>query len=116
MPPVSAPKEGKINFDRPSTKHGRVTLRPRAVLPPSGPGEDPFRGLAKISALGIKVSNHRAWHGVALNVAMDLEPFGRIDPCGYAGLRTIDLRSLGVQVAWPDAAHALARQLALRLA
>lgn len=87
-----------------------------AVLPPSGPGEDPFRGLAKISALGIKVSNHRAWHGVALNVAMDLEPFGRIDPCGYAGLRTIDLRSLGVQVAWPDAAHALARQLALRLA
>jgi len=49
-------------------------------------------------------------------VAMDLEPFGRIDPCGYAGLRTVDLRSLGVQVAWPDAAHALARQLALRLA
>lgn len=87
-----------------------------AVLAPTAPGEDPFRGLGKISALGIKVSNHRTWHGVALNVAMDLEPFGRIDPCGYAGLRTVDLRSLGVEVPWAEAADALARQLARRLA
>jgi lipoyl(octanoyl) transferase len=59
-------------------------------------GADRFAGLAKIAALGIKISNHRAYHGLALNVAMDLEPFSRIDPCGYAGLRTVDLRSLGV--------------------
>jgi len=87
-----------------------------AVLAPAPPGEDPFRGLGKISALGIKVSNHRTWHGVALNAAMDLEPFGRIDPCGYAGLKTVDLRSLGVEVSWADAADALAHQLARRLA
>jgi len=77
---------------------------------------DPFHGLGKIAALGIKVSNHRTYHGVALNVAMDLEPFSRIDPCGYAGLKTVDLASLGVNVAWADAADELARRLAARLA
>jgi lipoyl(octanoyl) transferase len=46
---------------------------------------DPFAGLGKIAALGIKVSRHCTYHGVALNVAMDLEPYTRIDPCGYAG-------------------------------
>ncbi len=53
---------------------------------PATPGEDPFKGLAKIAALGIKVSRHCTYHGVALNVAMDLEPCCRINPCGYAGL------------------------------
>jgi lipoyl(octanoyl) transferase len=77
---------------------------------------DPFAGLGKIAALGIKVSQHRSWHGVALNVAMDLEPYTRIDPCGYAGLRTVDLRSLGVELAWDDAAGALALALQARLA
>ena len=75
-----------------------------------------FVGLGKIAALGIKVSRHCTYHGVALNVAMDLEPFGRINPCGYAGLATTDLRSLGVAVAWDEAAATLARQLALCLA
>lgn len=79
------------------------------------PGPDPFEGLGKIAALGIKVSNHCTWHGVALNVAMDLEPFGRIDPCGYAGLKTVDLRSLGVPVSWEEAAAALAAALQRRL-
>lgn len=64
-------------------------------LPPA-PGTDPFVGLGKVAALGIKVSQHRAYHGVALNVAMDLAPFSRINPCGYAGLVTVDLRHLGV--------------------
>ena len=53
-------------------------------------------GLGKIAALGIKVSRHRTYHGVALNVAMDLSPFDGIDPCGYAGLRTVDLSTIGV--------------------
>jgi lipoyl(octanoyl) transferase len=78
-------------------------------------GTDPFKGLGKISALGIKVSNHRAYHGVALNVAMDLQPFGRIDPCGHAGLRTVDLRSLGVLVALDAVGLRLAQALATRL-
>jgi lipoyl(octanoyl) transferase len=76
---------------------------------------DLFRGLGKIAALGVKVSNHRTYHGVALNVAMDLEPFSRIDPCGYAGLRTVDLRSLGVSAAWDEAAGRLALHLQRRL-
>ena len=72
---------------------------------------DPFRGLGKIAALGIKVSRHCSYHGVALNVAMDLEPFERIDPCGYAGLATVDLARLGVQTTWAEAADRLAQRL-----
>jgi lipoyl(octanoyl) transferase len=53
---------------------------------------DPFRDLGKIAALGIKVSRHCTYHGVALNVAMDLAPYGRINPCGYAGLQTVDCK------------------------
>ena len=48
---------------------------------------------AKIASLGLKVSRGRTYHGIALNVAMDLEPFGRINPCGYAGLAVTDLSS-----------------------
>ena len=66
--------------------------------------------------MGIKVSNHRAYHGVALNVAMDLEPFSRINPCGYAGLKTVDLSTIGVPATWDEAAHALAAHLARLLA
>ena len=62
------------------------------------------------------MSNHRSYHGVALNVAMDLEPFDRINPCGYAGLRTVDLRTLGVDAAWMDAAQAPAGHLGRLLA
>ena len=76
---------------------------------------DPFRGLGKISALGIKVSRHCTYHGAALNVAMDLEPFDRINPCGYAGLKTVDLSTIGVQVTWDEAARVLGEQLSARL-
>jgi lipoyl(octanoyl) transferase len=82
-------------------------------LPPPGP--QPFAGLGKIAALGVKVSRHCAYHGLALNVAMDLSPFQRIDPCGYAGLQTVDLRSLGVDLAWDDAAGRLGRRLRAQL-
>lgn len=78
--------------------------------------DDPFAGLGKIAALGIKVSGHCTYHGAALNVAMDLQPFERIDPCGYKGLKTVDLRSLGIEVGWEDAARAFGQALARRLA
>ena len=84
-----------------------------AVLAPAS--VDPFRGLGKIAALGIKVSQHRSYHGLALNVDMDLAPFERINPCGYAGLQTVDLRSLGVAATWDDTAAALAGHLQRRL-
>jgi lipoyl(octanoyl) transferase len=89
----------------------------RLVQPEAAPGTDPsFIGLGKIAALGIKVSRHCTYHGVALNVAMDLEPFSRINPCGYAGLVTTDLAQLGVQASWMDAASTLASKLAIYLA
>jgi lipoyl(octanoyl) transferase len=77
--------------------------------------QDPFRGLGKISALGIKVSRHCTYHGAALNVTMDLEPFERINPCGYAGLETVDLSTIGVQTTWDEAARVLGEQLVARL-
>ena len=77
---------------------------------------DPFRGLGKIAALGIKVSRHCTYHGLALNVAMDLEPFERINPCGYAGLKTVDLSTIGVSISWDEAASILSHKLADGLA
>jgi lipoyl(octanoyl) transferase len=77
---------------------------------------DAFDGLGKIAALGIKVSRHCTYHGVALNVAMDLEPFSRINPCGYAGLKTVDLSTIGVRTTWEEAAGVLSDKLCSRLA
>ncbi len=85
-------------------------------LAPAAPGEDPFRGLAKIAALGIKVTRHCTYHGVALNVAMDLEPFSRINPCGYAGLQTTDLSTIGAHATWNEAAAVLGQKLQALLA
>jgi lipoyl(octanoyl) transferase len=80
-------------------------------------GSEPdFSGLGKIAALGIKVSRNCTYHGVALNVAMDLEPYSRINPCGYSGLQTVDLSTIGVCVGWDEAAHVLSQKLATYLA
>jgi lipoyl(octanoyl) transferase len=76
---------------------------------------DPFAGLAKIAAIGVKVSRHRTYHGVALNVAMDLAPFERINPCGHPGLKTLDLSTIGVHAAWDDVAMTLGAKLAAYL-
>jgi lipoyl(octanoyl) transferase len=81
----------------------------------TGPRLDRFEGLGKIAALGIKVSRHCTYHGVALNVAMDLQPFAGINPCGYAGLRTVDLSTIGVQAGWEEVADVLAARLATHL-
>jgi len=86
-----------------------------AVLAKPQPGLDPFGGLGKIAALGIKVSRHCTYHGVALNVAMDLRPFDGINPCGFAGLRTVDLSTIGVQASWDEVAELLGRKLAAYL-
>lgn len=52
---------------------------------------------AKIAALGLKVSKGCSYHGFALNVSTDLAAFARIHPCGYEGLRTVDMQSLGIK-------------------
>ncbi|MFT0533827.1 lipoyl(octanoyl) transferase LipB [Castellaniella hirudinis] len=74
-----------------------------ALLQPQGDA------LAKIAALGIKVRRGCAYHGVALNVAMDLTPFAGINPCGYAGLQTVDLRACGVRAEVAAVGDGLAR-------
>ncbi len=52
---------------------------------------------AKIAALGLKVSKGCSYHGLALNVSTDLTAFARIHPCGYEGLRTVDMQTLGIK-------------------
>jgi lipoyl(octanoyl) transferase len=51
---------------------------------------------AKVASLGLRIRQGRSYHGLSLNVDMDLEPFTRINPCGYPGLRVTQLRDLGV--------------------
>jgi lipoyl(octanoyl) transferase len=53
---------------------------------------------AKIAALGLRIRKGCCYHGLSLNVDMELEPFSRIDPCGYRGLAVTQLRDLGVNV------------------
>jgi lipoyl(octanoyl) transferase len=77
--------------------------------------EPDFTGLGKIAALGIKVSRNCTYHGLALNVQMDLEPYLRINPCGYAGLQSVDLSTIGVTAEWADVAHVLSHKLLIHL-
>lgn len=92
------------------------------ALPAAGEGAvnatnaDPrFRDKAKIAALGIKIHRGCSYHGVALNVAMDLAPFSNIDPCGYHGLRAVDLATLGVPIERQAAAEQLVERLQAHL-
>jgi lipoyl(octanoyl) transferase len=96
-----------VRLDDPGS-HALLPQRPQKTAFGTEPD---FAGLGKIAALGIKVSRNCTYHGVALNVAMDLEPFSRINPCGYAGLQTVDLSTIGVSVDWSDAANVLSQKL-----
>lgn len=62
---------------------------------------------AKVASLGLRIRQGRSYHGLSLNVDMDLEPFRRINPCGYPGLRVTQLRDLGVALTVDTAAEAL---------
>ena len=66
---------------------------------------------SKIGALGLKVRNGCTYHGLALNVDMDLAPFAMIDPCGYRGLPVTQLKDFGVASSATAAGHALASAL-----
>ena len=84
---------------------------------PSAPGIYVRRGglEAKIAALGLKVRRGCTYHGVAVNVAMDLAPFADIDPCGTPGLAVMQLADCGVVRTVEDAGGELAPRLALHL-
>jgi len=78
-----------------------------------------YVGDAKVAALGIRVRRGCAFHGLAFNVAMDLEPFGRINPCGYQGLQVVAMADLGgpssLDAVKPVLLEALVKQFGLRL-
>ena len=95
---------------------GRRVRGAPGVFVPFPPGRAPgFEGLAKVAALGVKISHGCSYHGVALNVAMDLAPFARINPCGFEGLDAIDLATLGLNVSFDAAAAKLAERLGVHL-
>lgn len=66
---------------------------------------------AKIAALGLRVKKGRCYHGLALNVDMDLQPFQRINPCGHADMPVTQLRNLGISLAIDEVSAALSSHL-----
>lgn len=72
----------------------------------------------KLASVGLRIRRGASYHGLALNVSMDLEPFGRIDPCGYAGLEMTQLAALGGPISLEEAMRGIEPHLlrALRLA
>ena len=70
----------------------------------------------KIASVGLRIRRGRSYHGLALNVAMDLEPFARINPCGYAGLQMTQVSALGGPTDVRRVAEALAPHLLRALA
>ena len=81
----------------------------RAERKPGAPGV--YVGGAKVAALGIRVVRGRAYHGLALNVDMDLTPFHAIDPCGYPGLRVTQAKDLGITVTGDDLTRCVIKNL-----
>ena len=88
-------------------------LGERAARKPGAPGI--YVDGAKIAALGIRVSRGCAFHGLALNVDMDLAPFSAIDPCGFPGLRVTQARDLGMTQSKEALGKELARILVSKL-
>jgi lipoyl(octanoyl) transferase len=92
---------------------GASALGPRAERRPGAPGV--YVGGAKLAALGIRVARGRSYHGLALNVDMDLAPFGAIDPCGFPGLAVTQMKDLGFSMSMEETGKRLARLLAERI-
>ncbi len=74
-----------------------------------------YVGDAKIAALGLKIKNGCSYHGLALNVDMDLSPFAAINPCGYAGLKVIQTKDLDIPLTAHEAGEQLSQQLLQQL-
>jgi|TARA_B110000495_G_C23042754_1_gene626865 lipoyl(octanoyl) transferase len=73
-----------------------------AVARPDAPGV--YVNGEKLASLGLRIRRGSSFHGMALNIAIDLEPFTRINPCGYAELQMTDLHRLGINLSLEDAA------------
>jgi lipoyl(octanoyl) transferase len=99
-----------------------VWLLEESVIELIGPGAERRPGApgvyvdgAKVAALGIRVTRGRAYHGLALNVDMDLAPFSAIDPCGYPGLAVTQTRDLGIAGSPAELGERLAQSLIRKL-
>ena len=76
-----------------------------AAAKPEAPGV--YVDGAKLASVGLRIRRGASFHGMAVNVDADLEPFARINPCGYQGLEMTDFRRLGVELSLEDAAAQL---------
>jgi len=85
----------------------------QAAAKPDAPGV--YVNGAKIASLGLRIRNGRSFHGLALNVDMDLAPFRRINPCGYAGLAMTQLRDLAGPIEFNEVSTRLREQLVKHL-
>lgn len=96
IPPQHAGKEAiLLEAPLPPPRVGRDEILLEASLPSRERGWR--EGPAKIAAIGLRVANQATYHGLSLNVNMDLEPFTRINPCGYQGLAVTQLADMGVR-------------------
>ena len=102
---VTAIEQGVIDF---LAAHGVAAVRRDGA-----PGV--YVGKAKIAALGLKIKNGCSYHGLSLNVDMDLYPFTAINPCGYAGLKVTQTRDLGVPLTAHEAGEQLSQHLLQQL-
>ncbi|NJD24870.1 MAG: lipoyl(octanoyl) transferase LipB [Betaproteobacteria bacterium] len=102
---VSAIEQAVIDL---LAEHG-ITAERRAGAPGVYVGE------AKVAALGLRIRNGCSYHGVALNVDMDLSPFAAINPCGYAGLKVTQTRNLGIPLTVTEASERLTHHLLRQL-
>jgi lipoyl(octanoyl) transferase len=69
----------------------------------------------KIASVGLRIKKECCYHGISLNVDMDLAPFSAIDPCGYRGLEVTQLRDLGIYLSQAEAAEKLLKYLTKEL-
>lgn len=74
-----------------------------------------YVGSAKVAALGLRIRNGCSYHGVSLNVDMDLSPFAAINPCGYPGLQVIQTKDLGIPLTAHEAGEQLSQHLLQQL-
>ena len=102
---VTAIEQGVIDF---LAAHGVAAVRRDGA-----PGV--YVGDAKIAALGLKIKNGCSYHGLSLNVDMDLYPFTAINPCGYAGLKVTQTRDLGIALTAHEAGEQLSQHLLQQL-
>jgi len=74
-----------------------------------------YVGAAKVAALGLRIRNGCSYHGVSLNVDMDLSPFAAINPCGYAGLEVVQTKDLNIPLTAHEAGERLSQYLLQQL-